>query len=82
MMLLHPWLLHGLLPDHGVLGTVANVGFNVAIILDALAGVLLFEGDLDTRSKVAWLAAILLLPIIGATVFLIQRYRRPASVGA
>ncbi len=77
-----PWLLHGLLPDHGVLGAVANVGLNVAIILDALAGVLLFDGDLDTRSKVAWLSAILLLPIIGAIVFLIQRYRRPASVGA
>lgn len=71
-----------LLPDHGVLGTVATVGLNVAILLDALAGVLLFDDDLDPRSKMPWLAVVLLLPIIGATVFLIQRYRRPASVGA
>ncbi len=81
-MLAAPWLLHGLVPDHGLIGTVANVGLNVAILLDALAGVLLFDGDLEGRSKAMWLAAILLLPIVGATIFLIQRYRHPASVGA
>lgn len=81
-MVLGPWLLHGLLPDHGVVGTVATVGVNLVILLDALAAVLLFDGDLATRSKLAWLAGILLVPVLGATVFLVQRYRRPASVGA
>lgn len=73
-----PWgsagLLHGLVPGvHGTLGAVLNVLAFGTLVLTVLGVVLVFEDGLEGTSRWAWLAAVLVLPIVGPLAYLHRR---------
>lgn len=68
-----PWLLHDLVPFHGIWGTVANVSVFLALLAACLGLVLLFEDDPPTGRKLAWGIAIIAVPLFGPGLYLVHR---------
>lgn len=66
-------LLHGLVPVHGTWGTVLNVAAFFALLLTAFAAVLVFEDEVVGKRRWLWIAAIVLLPVVGPLAYLYKR---------
>lgn len=69
-------LLHGLVPVHGTLGVLLDVAAFLALLLTVLAVVLVFEDGVAGPRRWLWIAAIVLVPLVGPVAYILHRRSR------